>query len=313
MDTANPVEGPDTFSRVLPLPFRLQFEFVLGFWLWALNLHAFHLLDIDIFTLIHYPIRPTHDEPPLHVATYRLAMVLTGLWTGAIVLFWNVTHGQADLVIAYDWIPNLLLLAILVILFAPRLKWTQAIFGSFSSHGVHRVLYGLLRCAPGGIAKAKGEKFGDVLLADALTSYSKPISEMLVTLCMFLKGMRTTNKPDRACGHEFIVPLAIAWPFVIRLRQCIKEGQWANAAKYATAFPVIVLSSMVGKDPTWKAIWWAKPMSLFDASIDDFQAPRGFSQLSIQLLVGCIYGLGPDIALSLSAQISVRASPAAGI
>ncbi|KAF7196022.1 Protein ERD1-like 1, partial [Pseudocercospora fuligena] len=255
MDAASPVEGPDTFSRVLPLPFRLQFELVLGFWLWAFNLHGFHLLNIDIFTLIHYPTRPTHDEPPLHVSTYRLAMLLTGMWMGAIILFWNFTHGQADLVIAYDWIPNLLFLAILAVLFAPRLPWTQSIFGSTSSHGVHRLLYGLLRCAPGGIAKPKGEKFGDVLLADALTSYSKHISEIFVTFCMLFKGMHTTNKPDRACGHEFIVPLVIAWPFVIRLRQCIKEQQWANAAKYATAFPVIILSSMMGKDATWKTIW----------------------------------------------------------
>lgn len=257
MDNANPAEGPDTFSRVLPLPFRLQFEFILGIWFWALNLHGFHLLNIDIFTLIHYPTRPTLDEPPLHTSTYRLATVLGGLWTGAIVLFWFLTLGNADLVIAYDWIPNLLFFVILAVLFAPRLPWARAIFGTSNAHGVIRLFTGVLRCAPGGIAKPKGEKFGDVLLADAMTSYSKPISEIFVVFCMLLKGLHTTNKPDRACGHEFIVPLAIAWPFLIRLRQCIIEGQRANALKYATAFPVIILSSMTGKDPTWKVFWCA--------------------------------------------------------
>lgn len=257
MDAPNPAEeGPDHFSRVLPLPFRLQFELILGFWLWALNLHGFHILNIDIYTLIHYPTRPTGDEPPLHVSTYRLATVLSGLWTAAMVFFWWATRGQAELVIAYDWIPNLLFLGILGVLFMPRrFDWMRAISGSGNAVGVQRLFTGLLRCAPGGIARPKGEKFGDVLLADALTSYSKPISEVFVTICMLLKGMGTTNKPDRLCGHEFIVPLAIAWPFLIRLRQCIIEGQKANAVKYATAFPVIVLSAMSRKDDTLKTLW----------------------------------------------------------
>ncbi|PIA90613.1 Protein ERD1 1 [Cercospora beticola] len=255
MDKPNPAEGPDAFSRVLPLPFRLQFEFILGFWFWALNLHGFHLLNIDIYTLIHYPTRPTQDEPSLHVSTYRLATLLSGLWAGSIVLFWFLTMGDTDLVIAYDWIPNLLFFVILAVFFLPRLPWARRVFGTNNAHGVARLFTGLIRCAPGGIAKPKGEKFGDVLLADALTSYSKPISEILVVICMSLKGMHTTNKPDRACGHEIIVPLAIAWPFVIRLRQCIIEGQRANALKYATAFPVIILSSISGKDPTWKVFW----------------------------------------------------------
>ncbi|KAF2212739.1 hypothetical protein CERZMDRAFT_111791 [Cercospora zeae-maydis SCOH1-5] len=255
MDKASPAEVPDTFSRVLPLPFRLQLELILGFWFWALNLHGFHLLNIDIYTLIHYPSRPTQDEPPLHISTYRLATLLSALWAGSIVLFWFLTLGNADLVIAYDWLPNLLFFVILAVFFLPRLAWARMLFGTNNTHGLSRLLTGVIRCAPGGIAKPKGEKFGDVLLADALTSYSKPISEILVVVCMFFKGLHTTSQPDRACGHELIVPLAIAWPFVIRLRQCVIEGQRANALKYATAFPVIILSSMSGRDPTWKVFW----------------------------------------------------------
>lgn len=255
MDTA-PAEGPDPFSRALPLPFRLEFELILGFWLWALNLHGFHLLNIDIFSLIRYPVRPADDEPPLHVSTYRLAAVLTGMWMTAMVLFWNFTRGDSDLVVAYDWIPNILFLAILAVLILPRYGFARGIFGSTNSHGVHRLFQGLKRCVVGGIAKPKPEKFGDVLLADAMTSYSKPISEIFVTFCMFFKGLHTTNKPDRLCGHELIVPVAIAWPFMIRLRQCVKEGQWANALKYATAFPVIVLSSMARNDTGLQFFWY---------------------------------------------------------
>lgn len=315
MDTTSPAEGPDTFSRVLPLPFRLQFELILGFWLWALNLHGFYNLDIDIFTLIHYPTRPSHDEPPLHVSVYRLATLLTGLWVGAMVIFWNSTHGSSEAVIANGWIPNLLFVIILLILFLPRYRWIRSIFGSSSCHGLHRLLTGLLRCAPGGIAKPKGEKFGDVLLADALTSYSKPISEVFVVFCMFFKGMGTTNKPDRVCGHEFVVPLAIAWPFVIRLRQCLKEGQWANAAKYATAFPVIILSSMQGKDPTWKVFWYVMQAQkgMFLCADNFMQAPSSNGQLALLFLVGRLHGLGSDPPLAASPSFSLRSSAATSI
>lgn len=252
---AHPAEGPDPFSRVLPLPFRLELEMILGIWLWGLNLHGFHLLNIDIFSLIRLPVRPSEEEPPLHVSTYRLALVMSGMWVGAIVLFWRLTGGNADLVVAYDWIPNLLFLAMLGVLLLPRYPFTKAIFGSMNASGVARLFQGLRRVALGGIAKPKPEKFGDVLLADALTSYSKPISELFVVLCMLFKGLGTTNKPDRLCGRELIVPLALAWPFVIRLRQCVKEEQWANAVKYATAFPVIVLSTMTRTSPDLRAFW----------------------------------------------------------
>lgn len=255
MDT-QPAEGPDPFSRALPLPFRLELELILGIWLWALNLHGFYLLNIDIFSLIRYPVRPADDEPPLHISTYRLAALLTGMWMTAMVFFWNFTRGDADLVVAYDWIPNMLFLAILAVLILPRYGFMRGIFGSTNSHGVHRLWQGLRRCVVGGIAKPKPEKFGDVLLADAMTSYSKPISEIFVTLCMFFKGLHTTNRPDRLCGHELIVPVAIAWPFTIRLIQCLKEGQRANALKYATAFPVIILSSMARNDVGLQFFWY---------------------------------------------------------
>lgn len=172
------------------------------------------------------------------------------------VAFWNLTGGQAELVIAYDWIPNLLALAMIAVLFLPRFGFGRSIFGSSNSHGLTRFFSGFRRVAVGGIAKPKPEKFGDVLLGDALTSYAKPISEIFVAGCMFLKGLHTTNRPDRLCGHEIIVPLAIAWPFMVRLRQCFKEEQWANAAKYATAFPVIALSSIARTNPGLQFFWY---------------------------------------------------------
>lgn len=85
---------------------------------------------------------------------------------------------------------------------------------------------------------------------------------------MFVTGrVSSTGKPDRECGGAIAVPLIIAIPSLIRLRQCLIEyfrvrrsnigasqsvraangwgGQHlANAAKYSTAFPVIILNAM---------------------------------------------------------------------
>lgn len=82
-----------------------------------------------------------------------------------------------------------------------------------------------------------------------------------MTFCMFFTdGWASTNKPNRACGEDFIVPIIVAVPSVIRLRQCLTEyirarrassrrepskanQHLANALKYATSFPVIWLTA----------------------------------------------------------------------
>ena len=58
-------------------------------------------------------------------------------------------------------------------------------------------------------------KFGDVMLADILTSYAKVLGDLWVTGCMFLGGVSSAGKPDRACGGKLAVPLVIRYvPFI---------------------------------------------------------------------------------------------------
>lgn len=120
----------------------------------------------------------------------------------------------------------------------------------------------LKRISIGGLAEAQDGKFGDILLADALTSYAKVIADLWVSLCMYWKGRGTpsTGRPDRTCGGEALIPIIIGIPSLIRLRQCLIEyvrvrragyrgdgwgGQHlANALKYASAFPVIALTAL---------------------------------------------------------------------
>jgi hypothetical protein len=99
-----------------------------------------------------------------------------------------------------------------------------------------------------------------------LTSYAKVVADLFVALCMFFQhNGSATKRPDRGCGGQYLVPIIIAIPSMIRFRQCITEymrvrdsnrrnggtgaGGWggqhlANAAKYFSAFPVIILSAL---------------------------------------------------------------------
>lgn len=136
-----------------------------------------------------------------------------------------------------------------------------------SHSGRSRFVQTLKRISIGGLAQVQDGKFGDILLADVLTSYAKVLGDLFVSTCMLFSSKTTsTSKPDRGCGGQFLVPLVISIPSIIRLRQCLiefvrvrrsrsPENGWggqhlANALKYSTAFPVIILSAIQrGYDP----------------------------------------------------------------
>ena len=105
-----------------------------------------------------------------------------------------------------------------------------------------------------------------------LTSYAKVLGDLVISGCMFFSsGSSSTAKPSRTCGGKFLVPIIISVPSLIRLRQCLIEygrvrrsiqktgvngpsgwgGQHlANALKYSTSLPVIILSALQrGYDP----------------------------------------------------------------
>lgn len=136
-----------------------------------------------------------------------------------------------------------------------------------SHSGRSRFMQTLKRVSIGGLAQVQDGKFGDILLADVLTSYAKVLGDLFVSTCMLISSKTTsTSKPDRGCGGQYLVPLVISVPSIIRLRQCLIEfvrvrknrtpdsgwgGQHlANALKYSTAFPVVILSAIQrGYDP----------------------------------------------------------------
>jgi hypothetical protein len=203
-------------------------------------------------------------SPSHHLSTYRLATFITIPFIISLLLFWTFTHGVPSLVLSYELLPQSYLGFIALVFLIP----TRV----FSLNGRYRFLSTLKRVSIGGIAESNNGKFGDILLADVLTSYAKVLGDLFVSMCMFIsKGESSTGKPDRGCGGAYMVPIIISIPSMIRLRQClieyfrVKEGikkhgmtsvtgcggqHLANALKYASAFPVIILSALQrGYDP----------------------------------------------------------------
>jgi hypothetical protein len=223
-------------------------------WGWALNLHYLYLVKIDVPSLIRYPGRTSPHHLPHHNSTYRLAIALSVLFATSITFFWLWTWGSPERVIGNDWMPFGYLIILIAFFIVP--------LRSFPSGGRTRFLATLRRVSIGGIAEAQDGKFGDILLADVLTSYAKVGGDLFVVLCMFFQSEGSAMKrPDRNCGGTVIVPLIMAIPSMIRLRQCLIEyfrvknapykestgwgGQHlANALKYSTAFPVIITSAL---------------------------------------------------------------------
>ncbi|KAF2842896.1 protein-ER retention protein-like protein [Patellaria atrata CBS 101060] len=253
----------DSFSLVLPLPYRVAIIIVLGVWAWGANLHYLHAIKIDVPALIRYPPRTSHAHLPHHLSTYRLAALLSLPLCASLLLFWTLTRCDPALVLSWEIIPNFYLLLLALAFLLP--------FHNLSRNGRARFLHTLRRISIGGLAEAQDGKFGDIIAADALTSYAKVLGDLFVTLCMMFTHRHSTAHPHRACGGAIVVPLIIAIPSLIRLRQCLIEylrirngnkrsgavgssgwgGQHlANALKYASAFPVITLSALQrGEDP----------------------------------------------------------------
>ncbi|RMZ78581.1 hypothetical protein DV738_g3790, partial [Chaetothyriales sp. CBS 135597] len=245
----------DSFSLVLPLPYRVAIIFVLGVWAWGLNLQYLQFIKIDVPALLRYPQRPD----PSYRSTYRLATILTIPLALSLLSFWIITGLQPQNVLRWQILPQSYLVYFLLVFLLPLRR--------LSHLGRSRFLITLRRISVGGIAEAQDGKFGDIILADVLTSYAKVFGDLFVSTCMLFSARTvSTAKPDRTCGGIFLVPLIISIPSIIRLRQCLIEfwrvrsnptptsgwgGQHlANALKYSSAFPVIILSALQrGYDP----------------------------------------------------------------
>ncbi|RKF53209.1 Protein ERD1-like protein 2 [Erysiphe neolycopersici] len=242
----------DYISLILPLPYRVALALVLGVWAWGVVIQYFSFIKIDVPLLINPQREVTQPSPPAYASTYRLAFILTAPLLFSLFLFWSLTHRNSSLVIYYDFLPLTYFCILMGILLLP--------IRPFHSSERSRFLLVLRRISIGGLARTKDGKFGDIILADVLTSYSKIIADMFIVFCMFFskESSSATAKPNRACGGQYLIPIITAIPYLIRLRQCLTEfwraqssgeldsgsRHLANALKYTTGLPVIAFSAL---------------------------------------------------------------------
>ncbi|EPS39345.1 hypothetical protein H072_6880 [Dactylellina haptotyla CBS 200.50] len=228
-----------------PLPYRVLFLVIAGVWAWGLNLQYLYSLRIDVAALIKYSRHG--PEVPMHTSVYKVASILSIILFANLVIFWQCTGMDVDSVKRWQMLPGLLLVIMIVVLVLP--------FNILHKNGRYRFLKNFRRIAFGYIDRE--QRFSDLLLADVLTSYAKVLGDIWICSCMFITGMSSTSAPERQCGGTFMLPIIIALPYAIRLRQCLIEYSRAsgkpdserkphlyNALKYSSAFPVILFSAL---------------------------------------------------------------------
>jgi len=187
---------------------------MLGIWAWATSLHFVSLLGIDPVEILHPRISSADDHPlaihpPQHQhqhrretykPAYSIAIILTSITIISLTMFWKFTSGDASAVLAYEALPLSCFASIFLLALCP--------FNIIFRDTRFRFLRVLRRVMVGGL-DADGGKFGDIMLADILTSYAKVLGDLWVTGCMFLGNISATGKPDRACSGKFAVPFVI--------------------------------------------------------------------------------------------------------
>ncbi|GAA5969947.1 hypothetical protein JCM3765_002318 [Sporobolomyces pararoseus] len=251
----------DDFSLRFPLPFRillLTFLTVIGF---ATNLHILSSLGIDTSQVLdirldHPPSISSNgnsNPPPLVHPTklyqplYQLG--LSGLSATSVgwLVYKALTRGLGtrEEMEEWKWFPAFVAIGLTAVCFIPW-NWACRRQRFMFLRSLKRIVSpNLFKTVP----------FCDVILADILTSSAKVLGDVWLAACYLITpvGIKEENGKS-SCGRIWGVPLMVALPYIFRFRQCLSEvvtkqtptprRSLLNALKYATAFPVILLSAM---------------------------------------------------------------------
>jgi EXS family len=147
------------------------------------------------------PHPPHLNRRDIYKPVYSIAIILATVTLISLATFWVFTSGDASAVVSYELLPLSCFASVFILALCPlNILYHDERF---------RFLRVLRRIMVGGL-DVEG-KFGDIVLADILTSYAKVLEDLWVTGCMFLGGVSAAGKPDRACGGKFAVPLVIRY------------------------------------------------------------------------------------------------------
>ncbi|GAA5880690.1 hypothetical protein JCM3774_002796 [Rhodotorula dairenensis] len=235
------------FGLRYPLPFRILLLSAVTLLAFATNVHLLSALGIDTARVLdvrldshaHAFVHPTTLYPPLYALAAAVAAYTALGW----LVFRAAAGGHADAAIHWRVLPAACLVAA-----ALAVAWPG---NALCRRDRYRFLRALRRIvAPSLNAPVP---FADIILADILTSSAKVLGDVWIAGCLVVQGRGVQLVADE-CKRVWGVPFMTALPYIFRFRQCLSEvytgstptprRSLLNALKYATAFPVIVLSAM---------------------------------------------------------------------
>ncbi|KAH8926068.1 EXS-domain-containing protein [Atractiella rhizophila] len=264
---------------MLPLPLRLLFLLDLGVLSWYSNLTLLKAVGIDANDLVWQrtapsPTSPTEESPRNLLPTsshepsplpplldWKIGYRIAGYWT-ALVAVGVACHAR--------WAqnppihpPTYPICAFLPFVRIPTSRLHIPLFSPALRKIAHILPFSQVRQYPSQPIKfqlVSRVTFLDVLMFDVLTSFAKVGGDMWegladwLTAFSYLSVLRGNENNEVGWGKCFVVSL----PYICRLRHCISEcfttsspsirrRSIANAVKYFSSFPVIVLSTLMGR------------------------------------------------------------------
>jgi hypothetical protein len=243
------LKEPHTADLVSVLPvYRLFAIPILAIWLWGINVLIWHKSRINHVYIFQF--KPGSSLNFINI--FKLAAILTVLWSISFVLYVAETRHHFSLGIPRMVYPLTLTVTILTILFCPMKTF----------HRSSRVFVFKSLCSV--IASPFGRlRFFDFYLGDVLTSMVKTIVDLEYTACYYISGDFLEEKVLKCKEVNLIIPPVVSClPLFWRMMQCLRRyaatkqlEHLANSTKYAVGFSVIVFSSINGDFSSYSTEW----------------------------------------------------------
>ncbi|KAH7422254.1 hypothetical protein KP509_12G000100 [Ceratopteris richardii] len=204
-------------------------------WLWGINLRVFSAFKVNYAKV--FDLDGTHL---MWKGIWMIALWITlGVLTSMTLYLYLSSHGSSlaasQPVLLYSVIPLMMVLPFDALFVSSRIFFLRTLV---------RIIFPLQPIT-----------FADFFVADILTSMAKVLSDLERAACRMFHGQVATLswfEPDSTCGsHSIWIPCVLALPYVFRFFQCLRQYSDTrdntcifNALKYASSFPVILLSAL---------------------------------------------------------------------
>ncbi|GBG34343.1 Xenotropic and polytropic retrovirus receptor 1-like [Hondaea fermentalgiana] len=249
--------GLGAFVNESHVYFRPPLLIALVWFLWGVDVFVFRKTHIDYSKALGFDRESTLSPAAICTSASAIIGIFLVCW-----LMYSLKWPFSDPLV----IPGIMYIASLCILLVP--------LDVLNRRGRERLLHTFVRVL---MPLPTGVLFAEVLLGDIMTSLSKALADMQVSVCVLLSHSFTAEDPfeaeiqgshilrtsstmlhEESCADSWLRPLITSLPFLLRFRQCIvayrATGQsfphLVNAAKYASAFPVIWISAFAHQFPS---------------------------------------------------------------